>query len=88
MVETTTETTENTMETATHRSIRPERTFERFNRGFRLVQDILEMWSQHYRQPCVSNRQINANIHAIVDEYDLTAAEWHYWCRQASTVKN
>ena len=32
------------------------------------------------------NQRIERNIEAVMDEYDLTLGEWHYWCKQARAL--
>lgn len=66
-------------------NVRPERTFEQFSRGLELVRAIRRMWFVHSCPPRPTNREINANIQAIVERFDLTVKEWHYWCRIART---
>ena len=65
-------------------AIRPERTFECYSRGFGLVMAIRAMWRRNEGE--LDNRLINQRIQCIVLEYDLTKAEWHYWCRQSQEV--
>lgn len=70
--------------------IRRERTIEVFSRGAELIQAICRMWEANKLlkpgAPDV-NKTINARINAIVQEYDLTVAEWHYWCRHATVCQ-
>jgi hypothetical protein len=72
--------------------IRPSRTFESYSRGLSLVRAIHAMRDQNRntRWTRVDGRwvppsvAINSRIQALVVEYDLTVAEWHYWCRIAT----
>jgi len=65
--------------------IRPERSVESFSRGAELTSAITAMWEHNAAMCGMSaeiNATINARIDAIMEEFDLTLQEWHYWCKQ------
>ena len=64
------------------RVIRPERSFEQYSRGAELVRAIQALWRTNRALPPGANAQIDANIQALRDEFDLTLSEWHYWAEQ------
>lgn len=73
-------------------SIRPERSLELFSRGHELVKAIHAMWVENnlYRsgfEPRKTHEQIMVGIMAIVEGFDLTVAEWHYWCDHARAAR-
>lgn len=77
-------------------NIRDERTFERFSRGAALLRAIHSLWEQHdtlwrsyrFRIDRPVGTVIEANIHALMSEYDLTFSEWYYWSNIATTVRD
>ena len=66
------------------KAIRSERTLEQFSRGAELIQSIIAMWDANRRLPAGANDVIDKRIGDILGEYDLTLAEWHYWCSHAA----
>jgi hypothetical protein len=67
------------------KAVRPERSFERFSRTLELVRAIKAMWEAHDRIPASvwpRSTVINWNIDRLMEEFDLTIPEWHYWAEQ------
>ena len=64
--------------------IRPERSFENFSRSLELIRAIRSMWDVHAKLPPGQNQTIEDNIQKILDDFDLTVDEWHYWARHCS----
>ena len=67
-------------------TIRPSRTFESFSRGLELVRAVQGLWKANdetgYGYGLAGVKL--ARIRALCDDFGLTIAEWHYWCRQAA----
>ncbi len=72
-------------------TIRSERSFDHYTRGLELLRAIRHVWKVNEAIPHTHrgvhpsrNEQIEANILALLDEFDLTIPEWHYWAEKAS----
>lgn len=63
-------------------TVRPYRQIETYDRGLELIRAIQILWArnQHDRR-FISNATTNQRIANLAAEFDLTVAEWHYWCR-------
>lgn len=67
-------------------TIREHMTIGRSSVGYKIVIAIQHCWDQNNRlRPGLpdNNQRVEANIQRVMDEYDLTLGEWHYWCKQA-----
>ena len=62
--------------TAAYWVIRDERRVERFSRGAELIRTIRTMWRANNG---ADHDVIEARIQGLMEEFDLTLPEWHYW---------
>jgi hypothetical protein len=72
------------------RTIRHERSFEGFSRGLEVVRAIHKLWRENDKlsRRGATASDINANIDALIEEFDLTIDEWHYWADIASEARS
>jgi hypothetical protein len=66
--------------------VREHMTAERSSVGYKIVIAIQSCWDQNNRLRLGlpdNNQRVEANIQRVMDEFDLTVGEWHYWCKQA-----
>jgi hypothetical protein len=67
-------------------TIRDHMTIDRCSVGFRIVVAIQNCQDENNRLwhglPDI-NQRIEANIQRVMDDFDLTLGEWHYWCKQS-----
>lgn len=71
------------------RTIRHERSFDGFSRGLEVVKAIHKLWRENDKlsRRGASASQVNDNISALIEEFDLTLDEWHYWADIAGEAK-
>ncbi len=69
-------------------AVREHMTFERCSVGPAIVNAILACWRENRVLPWTSdrNQRIDDNILRVMTEHDLTLDEWHYWCKQSSSI--
>jgi hypothetical protein len=66
-------------------TIRPERAADRYARGLVLIRAIRSMWDRNSRL-VGSDKGVDDGIKEIMEEFDLTLVEWHYWCSAARSI--
>ena len=67
-------------------TVREHMTFGRCSTGHKIVIAIQNCWDENNRLSrglSDLNQRIEVNIQRVMDDYDLTLGEWHYWCKQA-----
>jgi hypothetical protein len=67
-------------------TVRDHMTFGRCSEGMKIIAAIQNCQDENGRLSrglSDLNQRIERNIQRVMDEYDLTLGEWHYWCKQA-----
>jgi hypothetical protein len=67
-------------------TVREHMTFDRCSEGMKIIVAIENCQDENDRLSrglADLNQRIERNIQRVMDEYDLTLGEWHYWCKQA-----
>ena len=67
-------------------TVREHMTFGRCSEGLKIIvaiQNCQDANNRLSRRLADLNQRIEQNICRVMNEYDLTLGEWHYWCKQA-----
>jgi hypothetical protein len=71
--------------TVAHREIRTSRRLDTYSRGHELliaVENCQDANQRLSRDLPDLNQRIEGNCRRVMQEFDLTVDEWHYWCDQ------
>jgi hypothetical protein len=69
-------------------TVRDHMTPDRHSEGFKImiaIQNCQDANSRLSRGLPDLSARIEANIHAVMERFDLTLGEWHLWCKAART---
>jgi len=70
--------------------IREHMTPERHSEGYKIVGAIQNAWEKNRslsRNLPDLNDQINKNLYAVINRFDLTMEEWYLWCKNTPPLK-